>query len=254
MSEQPRHRRAQGSSRPLLNAGSHPTSDLWLAYTQAKAIQGAVCDRAARLPPCGSCGRIDPASGGGAAPGDERIGEPGQQSDAPRVLRQPPAARLRIAEGALHVQERMLRLGPHRRLALLRGLPVPHPSPGSPRACPSPGSPRRAVPVPQRIRSVMLGGYGRRPRPAFGWSGSTHASSRSRGPSPSIFSRNASHWVRRFFRSCSNSAKVACPIARTPVRRHWIDCDRPDLIRLSLAIGPSSRMGGSETAGFRPSA
>ena len=38
------------------------------------------------------------------------------------------------------------------------------------------------------------------------------------GNSPSVFSKNASRRVRRFFMSCSNSAKVACSIARTPSR------------------------------------
>ncbi len=61
-----------------------------------------------------------PTSGGGVAPRDEQIGEPEQHGDTLRVLRQPPIAHLRVAEVALHIQERMFHPGPNRRLAPLR--------------------------------------------------------------------------------------------------------------------------------------
>ena len=92
-------------------------------HVAARAIGGAVHDRVARLPPpYGGSGGIDPTSAGSVATGDEQIGQPEQHTDALRVLRQSPIAHLRVVEVALHVQERMFDLRPHRRLAPLRGL------------------------------------------------------------------------------------------------------------------------------------
>ena len=98
-SEQSRFRRLRGSWRPLMKAGH---SRYVACCAGARAVHGSIHHQAARLaPPRGGCARIDPASGGGVAPGDEQVGQSEQHGDALRVLRQPPVAHLRIAEAVL---------------------------------------------------------------------------------------------------------------------------------------------------------
>ena len=127
--------------------------------SRKRGFRAPLDDRTKRpVPPCGGGGQTGPASTGSRASGDEQVGQSGQHGDALPVLRQPPAAQL-------HIQERMLPLRPHRRLAPLRRLPVsppcpdadagrpsappasPPPPPGSPRACRPPDSPRRPIPA-----------------------------------------------------------------------------------------------------------
>ena len=66
-----------------------------------------------------SGGQTTPLSSRRVAAGDQQIREPQQQRDALPVLCHAPVAHLGVAEVPLHVQERMLNLRPHRRLALL---------------------------------------------------------------------------------------------------------------------------------------